>query len=68
MSNLTPKDHDELDAFLKAIFNDIKNGDITETQFTSGMAHVVAAVDIENIDEARKWFQQGRKFMRDLKD
>jgi len=32
------------------------------------LTHVVAAVDIDNHKEARKWFQQGRKFLSNRQD
>ncbi len=62
--NLTERDHTNMDAFLGHVLEDFKDGTITKEQAVSGLAHVIAAVDIQNHDEARNWFEQGRKMIR----
>ena len=60
----TDKDHADMDAFLGAVLDDYKAGEITKQQAVSGLAHVIAATDIGNYGEAINWFRQGRKFVR----
>lgn len=60
---LTDKDHSDMDAFFGFLLDDYKSGAITRSTAIGTLAHVVAAVDIDNHEEARKWFQQGRKFL-----
>lgn len=61
---LSSRDHQNMDAFLEHVLEDYKSGVITKEQAIGGLAHVIAAVDIRNYDEARRWFEQGRKFIR----
>ncbi|WP_034302939.1 hypothetical protein [Herbaspirillum sp. RV1423] len=63
-STLTNKDHADMDAFLGAVLDDYKAGEITKEQAVGGLAHVLAAIDIGNYGEAINWFRQGRKFVR----
>ena len=62
---LTNRDHQNMDAFLRHVLEDHKAGDITTDQAVGGLAHVMAALDIDNYGEAVSWFEQGRKFIRD---
>lgn len=41
-----------------------KPADIVRLGAVSGLAHVMAALDLDNYDEARSWLEQGRKFIR----
>lgn len=60
---LTNKDHADMDAFLGFLLDGYKSGSLTRSTAIGTLAHVIAAVDIDNHEEARKWFQQGRKFL-----
>lgn len=61
---LTSKDHEELDEFLKAVFEDVKSGKIDERSFVGGMAHVLAALDKGNVGEALSWFKNRSEFFK----
>lgn len=63
--NLTQRDRLNMDAFLGHVLEDFKAGIITKEQAVGGLAHVMAALDIGATWEARSWFEQGRKFIRD---
>ena len=63
--NLTDKDHENMDAFLGHVLDAYKSGEITKEKAVGGVAHVIAAVDKGNYDEARQWLEQGRKFLQD---
>ena len=60
---LSDKDHEDMDAFLGFLLDGYKAGTIKRATAIGTVAHVIAAVDIDNHEEARKWFQQGRKFL-----
>jgi len=62
---LTNRDHQNMDSFLGHVLEDYKSGAITKEQAVSGLAHVMAALDLDNYPEARSWFDQGRKFIRE---
>ncbi len=61
---LTEKDHNNMDAFLGHVLDDYKAGILDKKKAISGLAHVMAALDLDNYDEARAWFEQGRKFIQ----
>lgn len=63
--NFSQRDHTDTDAFLGHVLDDYKAGVLTKDQAVGGLAHVMAALDIGNIEEARSGFEQGRKFIRD---
>ena len=56
--NLTSKNHKEMDAFLYRVLDAFKRGDISKQSVASGLAHVMAALDIQNTAEAVAWFNQ----------
>lgn len=62
---LTNADHQNMDAFLGAVLDDYRDGALTKEQAVGGLAHVMAALSLGNVQEARNWFMQGRKFIRD---
>lgn len=62
---LTETDHQHLDAFLGAVLDDYRDGVLTKEQAVGGPAHVMAALNIGNVGEARAWFLEGRKLIRD---
>lgn len=64
-STLTDQDHALMDVFLGHVLDDYKAGSITKDQAVGGLAHVMAALDLGNISEARSWFENGRRFVRD---
>lgn len=61
---LSDQDHKNMDAFLGHVLDDYKSGEITKSEAVSGLAHVIAAIDIGNHGEAVNWFEQGRKLIR----
>lgn len=63
MSNLTEKDHDNMDVFLAAVLDNYKSGAISMSKAIGTISHVIGAVDDGNIDEARTWFEEGRKLI-----
>ncbi len=60
---LTIKDRTNMDAFMGHVLDDFKFGEITKAQAVGALAHIMAALDLGNYDEARSWFEQGRKFV-----
>jgi hypothetical protein len=61
---LTDKDHADMDAFLGFLLDDFKSGAITKATAAGTLVHVITAVDIDNHEEARRWFKEGRKFLK----
>lgn len=64
-SSLTERDHENMGTFLGHVLDDYKHGTITREQAISAVAHVMAALDERNYDEARNWLEQGGKFIRE---
>ncbi|MCU7927522.1 MAG: hypothetical protein KZQ97_13905 [Candidatus Thiodiazotropha sp. (ex Dulcina madagascariensis)] len=62
--DLTTKDHANMKAFLGHVLDDYKSGVITKEQAIAGIAHTMAALDLDNYEEARHWLEQGRKLIR----
>lgn len=60
---LNDDDHKNMDAFLGHVLDDYKEGRISKERAIGGLAHVMAALDLDNYSEAREWFKQGRKFL-----
>ncbi len=65
IDKLTETDHKNMDAFLEHVLEDYKAGAITKEQAIGGLAHVMAALNLGNVGEARSWFREGRKYIRD---
>jgi hypothetical protein len=63
---LTETDHDNLDALLTGVFEDVSAGTVPRADAVSGLAHVFAALDQRNYGEVRSWLEQGRNFIRNL--
>ena len=63
-SQLTNRDHDNMDSFLSHVLGDFKAGHLSKKDLTLGLVHVISAIDCGNVDEARTWFEQGRKLIR----
>lgn len=55
-----------MDSFLGYVLDDYKNGLLTKATAVETLAHVIAAIDINNHAEAITCFQQGRKFLSTL--
>lgn len=55
---LSNADHNAMDGFLGRVLDAYKAGEITRQSAMSGLAHVIAAVDINNHPEAIAWFNQ----------
>lgn len=62
---LTTRDHKNMDAFLGHVLDDYKAGKITKASAVGALAHVMAALDLDNYSEARSCFEQGRKFIQE---
>lgn len=60
---LTSRDHINMEAFLGHVLDDYKDGVINKAAAIRGLAHVIAALDLDNYGEVRSWFEQGRKFI-----
>jgi hypothetical protein len=64
--NLTSKNHTEMDDFLEKVLDGYKNGALTKSEAVNGLAHVMAALDINNTQEAVSWFNQANlEFFKD---
>lgn len=68
MNNLTDKDIQDMDAFLGAVLDAYKDGDVDKVQAVNRIGHVISAIDQGNISEAISWFKQGRKWIQQNKD
>lgn len=62
-TELSNRDHDNMDAFLGHVLEAFKAGEITKERAVGSLAHVMTALEKGNHDEARSWFQQGRSFL-----
>lgn len=60
---LNQRDHQNMDAFLGHVLDGYKTGQITKDAAVGALAHVMAALDLDNYAEARSWFEEGRKFL-----
>lgn len=56
-NTLTSADHADMDNFLNAALDGYKNGTLSRDNVRSALAHVIAAIDINNYGEARQWFK-----------
>jgi O-phosphoseryl-tRNA(Cys) synthetase len=56
MALLTEKDHNQMDKYLGRVLDAYKAGRIDRIAAVSEIAHVIAAVDGQNITEARSHF------------
>lgn len=61
---LTDRDHENMDAFLGFLLDAYKQGELSREKAIGTLAHVIAAVDLDNYPEARSWFEQGRKLIQ----
>ena len=57
-ATLTDKDHRVMDKMLADVLDAYKDGSLSKTAAVSGLAHVMAALDIGNTGEAIAWFNQ----------
>ena len=55
--HLSDKNHREMDAFLGRVLDAYKNDQITKESGISGLAQVMAALDMGNTGEAVSWFK-----------
>lgn len=62
---LTSKDHADMDIFLGHVLDDYKAAKITKQQAIAALAHVMAALDLDNYGEARSWFENGRLYLQE---
>lgn len=53
---LTAADHAAMDNLLNAALDGYKNGTLSRDSARSALAHVIAAIDLGNYEEARQWF------------
>lgn len=56
---LTDRDHENMDAFLGYVLDEFKKGAISKELAVGTLAHVMAALDLDNYAETRLWFEQG---------
>lgn len=61
---LSNSDHEHMDAFLGQVLDAYKTGELSRTAAVGVLAHVIAAVDLDNYPEARRWFEEGAKLMK----
>jgi len=57
MNQLSDQDHVNMDVFLRQVLDAYKDGDISRVAAVGTLAHVIAALDIGNIDEVRSQFE-----------
>ncbi|HEI8723375.1 hypothetical protein [Serratia marcescens] len=55
--SLTNADHQGMNNLINAALDGYKNGTLSRVSTMNALAHVMAAIDIGNYEEARKWFQ-----------
>ena len=60
---LTEKDHRNMDIFLGSVLDYYKSGRVDKNVAVSTLAHVMAALDVDNYGEVINWLEQGRKFI-----
>ena len=65
---LTNADHAAMDTFIKHVLDEVAAGNLPRDRAMSVIAHVIAAVDIGNYDEARNWFHNPRQLVDNLKN
>jgi hypothetical protein len=53
---LTEADHAGMDNLLNAALDGYQNGTLSRDSVRSALAHVIAAIDLGNYEEARQWF------------
>lgn len=58
---LTEQDHNKFDALIGHVLDDYRAGTLSKADAISGLAELVAAIDIGNESEARAWLTEGRK-------
>jgi hypothetical protein len=56
MRQLTDDDHEQMDAFLARVLDAYRTGKIDRSGAIADIAHVIAALDINNIGEVRSYF------------
>lgn len=55
-NSLTSADHKGMENLINAALDGYKNGTLSRESAMSSLAHVMAAIDIDNYAEARNWF------------
>ena len=55
--NLTEAHHDMMDDYLKRLYDDVCAGRVSQASFVGGLAHIMAALDLDNYGEAVSWFK-----------
>ena len=66
MSVRNTPDQLNMEAFLGGVIDDYREGVITREQAIGGLSKCMVALSRDEYDEARLWFAQGRKLIRDL--
>ncbi|MGR6425781.1 hypothetical protein ACUZ8Y_22905 [Aeromonas veronii] len=59
---LTDQDHEDMEAFLSHVLDDYKAGKLDKMKAIAELAHVMAALDLDNYGEVRACFAQGRNW------
>jgi len=66
MTTHDTRDQLNMEAFLGGVVDDYKAGVITREQAIGGLAKAMVALNRGDFEEARRWFEQGRKLIREL--
>jgi hypothetical protein len=61
---LSNKDHRHMDEFLTFVLEEHKSGNIETSEAVGHLAHVIAAIDKQNIGEARNWLENHKRLMK----
>ncbi|XQA79281.1 hypothetical protein ACM9W9_06015 [Xanthomonas sacchari] len=64
---LTDTDHDQMDGFLGNVLDQHKEGELSRGEAIALIAHVMAALDLDNYSEAKSWFANHKKFIEEGK-
>ena len=62
--HLSERDRLNMDSFFATLLDGYRSGEVTKEQALSALGHVSAAIDDGNYGEARRCFDQGRKFLQ----
>lgn len=58
MSNFKSADHQKLKVLLERIVQKAVDGEVTVAQAAAAVHHLLAAADLGDFDEIRKWFEE----------
>jgi hypothetical protein len=64
-TNLTSQDMARMDALVDDLLEQVKSGDLDALAVRGIITHIMVALDRGNLAEARKWFEEGKKIVRE---